>query len=115
TECAVNAGAGGTTPVPHPPGDPAGPATIFQDYFITFMTDYADISLGQFKIPVSYEGFNSSSKILFPERPLGSRAYGNKRDIGLRVEKKLGEYFGYALEDVNGAGQNKLDDDIAKD
>jgi hypothetical protein len=114
-EIPVDDGGGGTTTVLQPPGDPAGPVTILQDYFIIFMTDYADISVGQFKIPVSYEGYNSSSKILFPERALVSRAYGDKRDIGLRLEKKLGDYFGYTLGFYNGTGQNRLDDDIAKD
>jgi hypothetical protein len=115
TDAPVNGGGGGTVTVLQPPGDPAGPVTILQDYFITFFTDYADISLGQFKIPVSLEGYNGSSKILFPERALVSRAYGDRRDIGLRVEKKIGDYFGYSLGFFNGAGQNRLDNDIAKD
>jgi hypothetical protein len=92
-----------------------GAVTILQDYFITFMSDYADLSVGQFKIPVSLEGYGSSSKILFPERALVSRAYGDRRDIGLRIEKKLGDYFGYTLGFFNGTGQNRLDNDIAKD
>jgi hypothetical protein len=115
TDAPVDGGGGGTVTVLQPPGDPAGPVTVLQDYFITYMTDYADISLGQFKIPVSLEGYGSSSKILFPERALVSRAYGDRRDIGLRIEKKLGDYFGYSLGFFNGTGQNKLDNDIAKD
>jgi hypothetical protein len=113
TDVEVEGGGGGTVSVRQPPND--GPVTILQDYFITFMTDYADLSLGQFKIPVSLEGFGSSSKILFPERALVSRAYGDRRDLGLRVEKKLGDYFGYTLGFFNGTGQNRLDNDIAKD
>jgi len=91
------------------------PLTILQDYFITFQSDYADVSLGQFKIPVSYEGYNSSSKLLFPERAAVSRYYGDKRDIGIRVDKKIGDHFYYSAGLFNGAGQNKLDDDTEKD
>jgi hypothetical protein len=113
TDVDVEGGGGGTVTVRQPPNN--GAVTILQDYFITFITDYADISVGQYKIPVSLEGFTSSSKILFPERALVSRAYGDRRDLGLRIEKKLGDYFGYTLGFFNGTGQNRLDNDIAKD
>jgi hypothetical protein len=115
TEIAVEGGGGGAVSVLQPPGDPASPVTVLQDYFITFMSDYADLSVGQFKIPVSLEGYGSSSKLLFPERALVSRAYGDRRDLGVRVEKKLGDYFGYSLGVFNGSGQNRPDNDIAKD
>jgi hypothetical protein len=112
TEIPVEGGGGGSTTVLQPTD---GRATILQDFFITFMTDYADVSIGQFKIPLSYEGYNSSSKILFPERALVSRALGDRRDLGLRIEKKLGDYFGYSAGLFNGNGQNRLDDDSSKD
>ena len=70
--------------------------SILQDVQLTYMTDYADISIGQFKIPVSLEGAGSASKLLFPERALISRAFGDKRDLGLKVEKKF-EYFSYLV------------------
>ncbi|HEY3499674.1 MAG TPA: porin, partial [Polyangiaceae bacterium] len=92
-----------------------GALTILQDYFITFMTDYVDISLGQFKIPVSLEGYSSSSKLLFPERAPVSRQFGDKRDIGIRLEKKIGDYFGYSAGIFNGSGQNAIDNDTEKD
>jgi hypothetical protein len=88
---------------------------ILNDFFITFATDYVDISLGQFKVPLGYEGSNSSSKILFPERAPVERFYGDRRDIGLRLEKKLGDYVGYSAGIWNGTGQNRPDDDQAKD
>lgn len=91
--------------------DPA----VMQDYFITLQSDYADVSFGQFKIPVSYEGFNGASKLLFPERALVSRAYGDRRELGVKVEKKLGKYFFYSLGIFNGSGQNNLDNDNEKD
>ncbi len=101
-----------------PPVDAAGkfsPLTVLNDFFITFQSEYADVSVGQFKVPVSYEGYNSSSKLLFPERAPVSRHYGDKRDIGLRVEKKLFEHLGYSAGLFNGTGQNRLDDDTEKD
>ncbi len=82
----------------------------FQDFGITFLSDYAEVTAGQFKIPVSLEGSGGSSKILFPERALVSRWFGDKRDIGVKVEKKF-DYFYYNLglynggpNTVNGAG-----------
>lgn len=88
---------------------------ILNDFFITFATDFVDVSVGQFKIPLGYEGHNSSSKLLFPERAPVERFYGDRRDIGIRLEKKLGEHFGYSAGIWNGTGQNRLDDDQAKD
>ena len=35
--------------------------------------------------------------------------------MGVRIEKKLGDYFGYSAGVFNGTGQNKLDDDTEKD
>ena len=107
-----------SVPLAQPPLSADGkfsPLTILADYFITFQTDYADVSVGQFKIPLSYEGYNSASKILFPERAPVARLYGDKRDMGIRVEKKLWDHFGYSAGIFNGTGQNKLDDDTEKD
>lgn len=93
---------------------PVSAVSAFQDFFITYVTPWAEVSLGQFKIPVSWEGFNSSSKLLFPERALVSRLYGDKRDLGLRVGKKL-ERFGYWAGLFNGAGLNNPDTNDGKD
>ncbi|GMV14186.1 MAG: hypothetical protein AMXMBFR56_24100 [Polyangiaceae bacterium] len=90
--------------------------SIMQDFFITFMSDYADVSMGQFKIPVSWEGYNGSSKLLFPERAAAARKWGDKRDIGLRVDKKLfDDKFYYSLSILNGEGQNRADSNNQKD
>lgn len=96
--------------VPTPPAD----TSILQDFFITLMTGVADVSLGQFKIPVSYEGSNSATKLLFPERALASRAFGDRRDLGLKAEKKF-DYAGYVVGVYNGQGQNQLDSNNQKD
>ena len=94
----------------------ASAVSIMQDFFITFMTDYADVSMGQFKMPVSWEGYNGSSKLLFPERAAAARKWGDKRDIGLRVDKKLfDDKLYYSLSILNGEGQNKADSNNQKD
>jgi hypothetical protein len=93
---------------------PPGAISVFQDLFITFLSPYVDASIGQFKIPVSWEGYNSSSKLLFAERAPVSREFGDKRDIGLRFAKAW-KYFGYSAGLFNGAGQNNLDTNNAKD
>jgi hypothetical protein len=94
---------------------PAGGATsILQDVALTYMNDYADVSVGQFKIPVSLEGSGSAAKLYFPERALISRKYGDRRDIGVKAEKKFDD-FGYTLGLYNGEGQNKLDSNDQKD
>jgi phosphate-selective porin len=108
-----------------PPSDPDAPETVtakqpvsavsvFQDLFITFLSEYVDASIGQFKIPVSWEGYNSSSKLLFAERAPVSREYGDKRDMGLRLAKSF-QYFGYSAGLFNGTTLNNLDNNNAKD
>lgn len=92
----------------------SGPATIMKDAFVTVASEYVDASLGQFKIPVSYEASGSPGESLLPEFALVAKQYGDKRDIGVRLEKKFG-YVGYVAEIVNGQGQNKLDTNNDKD
>ena len=88
--------------------------SILQDVQLTYMTDFADVSIGQFKIPISLEGSGSAAKLYFPERALISRLYGDKRDLGFKIEKKL-ECFGYLIGIYNGQGQNNLDTNDQKD
>lgn len=92
----------------------AGNTSILQDVQLTYITDYADFSIGQFKIPVSLEGSGSASKLIFPERALISRLFGDKRDLGFKVEKKF-DKFGYLFGVYNGQGQNNLDSNDQKD
>jgi hypothetical protein len=93
---------------------PQGNATILQDFVITYLTDYADVSIGQFKTPVSLESSTSSAKLYFPERALVAGTYGDKRDIGLRLSKAF-QMVGFTAELVNGAGQNLRDNNNEKD
>ena len=93
---------------------PNGYGAAMQDFFITWLNPYADVSIGQFKIPVSWEGYNSSSKLLFPERAVVSKTFGDKRDLGLRAAKTF-KSFGYSAGLFNRAGQNLLDTSNSKD
>lgn len=93
---------------------PVSNVSMFQDFYITLLSEFADVSLGQFKIPVSWEGFNSSSKLLFPERALSSKTFGDKRDLGLKAAKTFGK-FGYVTGLYNGQGQNTADTNNQKD
>jgi hypothetical protein len=113
------------TTVPVTPADPMAPTqvtvrqpvtpiSVLQDLFVTYQTEYADISLGQFKIPVSWEGYNSSSRLILPERSLVSRQFGDRRDLGLRIAKTT-KYFGYSAGIFNGGGLNNLDTNNQKD
>jgi hypothetical protein len=111
------------TRLPVTPGDgmaavtakqPNGASSVLQDAYVTGKTAYADLSLGQFKIPVSWEGYNSSSKLLFHERAQVSSRFGDKRDIGVRAAKQW-KHVGYTLGLFNGNGQNTRDTDTGKD
>lgn len=93
---------------------PQGALSALQDMAITFLSHYADVSIGQFKVPVSWEGFNSSGKLLFAERSEVARRYGDKRDLGVQAAKTF-EKFGYTLGVYNGSGSNNLDQNNSKD
>jgi hypothetical protein len=113
------------TPAPTDPKDPKMVETVtvkqppralsaLKEVFITFQSEYLDTSIGQFKIPMSWEGYNSSGKLLFAERAMISSAYGDKRDLGVRLAKTF-KYFGYSAGLFNGAGLNNLDTNNGKD
>jgi hypothetical protein len=93
---------------------PNGASSILQDAYITLKTSLADVSMGQFKIPVSWEGFNPSSRLLFLERSLVAIRFGDKRDVGVKATKQF-THVGYALGLYNGTGQNVRDADTSKD
>jgi phosphate-selective porin O/P len=101
----------GTASVQQPGAD----RSVLQDLWVTYVTDFADISLGQYKIPVSMEALQSATRLLLPERSRVSRFFGDRRDVGLRIEKKIGDYFYYMAGVYNGNGQNTTDNDREKD
>lgn len=108
------------------PADPSAPETVttkqppaalsmLQDAYMSYLTEYADVSIGQFKIPISYDAYVlSAAKLLMPDRSTVARYFGDKRDIGVRASKTF-KNFGYTLGLFNGAGQNSIDTNNAKD
>jgi hypothetical protein len=93
---------------------PTGKTSLLNDFVISYKSEYTDLSLGQFKNGVSYEGYNSSSELIFPERSPVAKEFGDKRDIGLSLSKEF-DYFNYFLAVLNGAGANLRDNNNQKD
>jgi hypothetical protein len=93
---------------------PVSALSTLQDFYITFQGEFADVSLGQFKNPISWDGFNSAAKILMPERAFVANLVGGQRDLGLRIEKTFKQFM-YTATLQNGAGQNNFDNNNQKD
>lgn len=93
---------------------PAGAVSTLQDYYITFQSEFADVSIGQFKNTVSMEGYSSSARLIMPERQFATNLLGGQRDLGLRIDKTFKRAM-YSLNLFNGAGQNSLDNNNQKD
>jgi hypothetical protein len=100
--------------MPVPVRTPASPISTLQDFYITFASDVADFSIGQFKNTVSWEGYASASKIILPERSFIGNLLGGQRDLGIRLDKTF-KMFSYSLNLFNGAGQNNFDTNNQKD
>lgn len=93
-----------------PPQD----TTILQDVSIRFLSDWAELWLGQFRPPIGLESISSSSKLPFPERALATRTFADRRDLGVKVEKQF-ERFGYSVGLFSGSGLNVPDQNLQKD
>jgi hypothetical protein len=87
---------------------PTGAISALQDFYITFLSDVAEVSIGQFKNQVSWDGFNSAAKIIMPERAFIANLVGGQRDLGIRIDKTFPKFM-YSIGFFNGAGQNNLD------
>src|SRR5262245_60303089 len=87
---------------------PAGAVSTLQDFFITFVSDVAEVSIGQFKNQVSWDGFNSAAKLILPERTSVANRVAGQREIGIRIDKTFPKFM-YSIGFFNGAGQNNLD------
>lgn len=69
--------------------------SILQNLFVKLLLPLShELQLGQFKLPLSEEGFRSSSKLDFVDRSLAVKALGDRRDIGgmLTGNSKYGFY-----------------------
>src|SRR5205814_1538949 len=102
----------GTAPVPVRTFTTA--ISPLQDFFITFSSPYVDFTIGQFKNPISWEGYQPSSKIHMVERSFIANTLGGLRDVGVKIEKSFDKFM-YVVDLFNGPGQNNLDNNNQKD
>lgn len=107
---AVNATAGGAAV----PVRSYNTITMLQDAYITLQGEFMDVTIGQFKAPISWDAFGSAAKIIMPDRQFIALLEGGQRDIGVRLEKTF-EKFSYVVGIVNGSGQNNIDTNNQKD
>lgn len=102
---------GGTLTGYAPPSD----TSILLDAMITFKSCVADVSIGQWKSPISFEANTSSAELLLPERAHTTRYFGDNYDAGIRVDKKF-EIIKYSLQLLQGApGANQMDNNRQKE
>lgn len=89
--------------------------SILKDAFLEFDgLPHHTIKLGQYKVPVTEEGYRSSSVIDTIERSFITRTFGDKRDIGLMALGKW-KYLNYQIGVFNGDERNRLDTNDQKD
>ena len=91
---------------------------VFQEAHITLSHfKKANIQIGQFKIPVSHEGLQSSAALDTVERALfltdrgRGGGLGDARDIGIMAFGPLSEQVDYQFGIFNGVGENQNDVD----
>lgn len=89
------------------PSISSGP--ILQDAFVGALLPNTTVRLGQFKLPLTMEGYGSSSALLFAERAIVTRTLGDKRDLGLMVLSRDLPFVEYEAAVVNGSGKNTTD------
>lgn len=93
-------------------------STGLRDAYLNLNYDpRANVQIGQYKVPFSYEALLSKRYLDLVERSAVTLSTVNpSRDIGLMVHGRLsGGLFGYQLAVMNGSGQNRADNNSAKD
>ncbi len=89
--------------------------SILKDAYLAFDgIPHHVVKLGQYKIPVTEEGFRSSALIDSIERSFIGRTFGDKRDIGLMTEGKW-KYLDYQVGVFTGDEANRFDSNDQKD
>jgi len=82
---------------------------ILQDAYVGVVVPWHEVRLGQFKLPLTMEGYGSSGKLDFAERSLMGRTFGDQRDIGVMILSDKVPHVEYEIALVNGAGKNVYD------
>ncbi len=89
--------------------------SILKDVYVAYDgIPHHEIKLGQFKIPVTEEGFRSSALIDTIERSFIGTQFGDKRDIGIMGLGKW-KYLDYQVGVFNGTELNSFDKNDQKD
>lgn len=92
-----------------------GDNKILQDMGIAFkLAPDLELTLGQFKLPTTSESMQSTSELLFAERSLLTRTYGERRDPGAMLTYKY-EKLKFAVATSNGQGPNVDEKNERKD
>lgn len=92
-----------------------GDNKILQDMGIAFkLAPDLEVTLGQFKLPTTAESMQSTSELLFAERSLLTRTYGERRDPGAMLSYKY-EKIKASVAMSNGQGANVDEKNDRKD
>jgi hypothetical protein len=88
---------------------------ILQDLGVAFtLAEGLELVFGQFKVPTTPEGLDSSSELLLPERAYVSRAYGDFREPGIMLTYKTSA-FKASMMSSNGHGTNVDDSAVSNE
>ncbi len=92
-----------------------GDNKALQDLGVAFkLAQDWELTVGQFKIQTTAESMQSTSDLLFAERSLLARTYGERRDPGLKLAYKSGSIKAATMIS-NGQGPNLDDKNTSKD
>ncbi len=95
--------------------NPTGDNKVLQDIGIAIrLTEGLEVTFGQFKVQTASESLQSSGDLLFAERSLLARTYGERRDPGAMVSFKC-EQVKASVMMSNGQGPNVDDKNTTKD
>jgi hypothetical protein len=93
----------------------SGDNRILQDLGVTVIPiENLEVTLGQFKTPTVQEGLDSSSELPLPERSIGARTLGDRREPGGMISYKYAA-LKTSLMLSNGTGTNVDDTNNNKD
>lgn len=93
----------------------SGDNKILQDMGIAFkLAPDLELTLGQFKLPTTAESMQSTTELLFAERSLLTRTYGERRDPGAMLTYKY-ESIKASMAMSNGQGPNVDEKNDRKD
>lgn len=92
-----------------------GDNKVLQDLGIGYkLSQHFEFLVGQFKVLAPSESLDSSAELLFPERSIVARTFGDKRDAGLQLAYKTDDVLAVLMLS-NGQGTNVNDTNTDKD